>query len=204
MNNNENWTVYKHTSPSNKVYIGITGREVHKRWNCGYGYYAQPYFYNAIVKYGWNNISHEILETGLTKQEAGEKEKYYIKQYKSDIPEYGYNISSGGNDCYKHKGKPIVEISRLGKSILHIYNSPNEIRSNLGYSVYIIKSLCEENQNYDTITEYKSCIKFPFVNSKYFTKKADGRIYKYLEDVDITKYRLSPTAKEYLKTHKDK
>ena len=32
------WTVYKHTSPSNKVYIGITSREPKLRWDNGNGY----------------------------------------------------------------------------------------------------------------------------------------------------------------------
>jgi hypothetical protein len=204
MDKDNNWCVYKHTSPSGKVYIGITGCEVRKRWKGGYGYCAQPYFYNAILKYGWDNISHEILETELSKQEAGEREKYYIKLYNSDNALYGYNISSGGNSCYKHKGKPIAEISRLGKTILHIYNSANEMRTLFGYPVYKIRSLCEENRNYDTITNYKDCIKYPFYNSKYFTKKADCRIYKYLEDINIDNYNLSSTAKEYLKSHKYK
>lgn len=31
-------TVYKHTSPSGKVYIGITGREPKLRWDNGNGY----------------------------------------------------------------------------------------------------------------------------------------------------------------------
>ena len=55
------YVVYKHTSPSGKVYIGITGQDIHRRWrNNGEGYRGQL-FYNAIKKYGWENISHEIL-----------------------------------------------------------------------------------------------------------------------------------------------
>jgi predicted GIY-YIG superfamily endonuclease len=29
---NKNYIVYKHTTPSNKVYIGITGRTAERRW----------------------------------------------------------------------------------------------------------------------------------------------------------------------------
>ena len=32
------YTVYKHTSPSGKVYIGITCRKPKYRWNNGKGY----------------------------------------------------------------------------------------------------------------------------------------------------------------------
>lgn len=32
------WILYRHTSPSGKVYIGITFKSVNKRWNGGDGY----------------------------------------------------------------------------------------------------------------------------------------------------------------------
>ena len=32
------YTVYKHISPSNKVYIGITSIDPKQRWNSGHGY----------------------------------------------------------------------------------------------------------------------------------------------------------------------
>ena len=89
------YTVYKHTSPSGKVYIGITSRKPEYRWNYGKGY-ANSYFHNAIQKYGWESIKHEILYTDLTKEEAEQKEIELIAQYKSNNPEFGYNISSGG------------------------------------------------------------------------------------------------------------
>lgn len=41
--------VYKHTSPSNKVYIGITKLNLIKRWQ---GYINNTYFFRAILKYG--------------------------------------------------------------------------------------------------------------------------------------------------------
>ena len=31
-----NYIVYKHTSPSNKVYIGITKQKPYKRWKYGH------------------------------------------------------------------------------------------------------------------------------------------------------------------------
>lgn len=50
---NDNYTVYRHISPSGKVYIGITSMEPEKRWGKnGYGYRRQKYFNNAIRKYG--------------------------------------------------------------------------------------------------------------------------------------------------------
>lgn len=91
------YTVYKHTSPNGKVYIGITGKKVSERWKNGNGYHHSTHFNNAIQKYGWENIKHEILYTGLTKEEAEEKEIELIKKYKATDRLYGYNSDSGGN-----------------------------------------------------------------------------------------------------------
>ena len=91
------YIVYKHTSPSGKVYIGLTGRTTKERWgNNGIGYKACPYFWRAIQKYGWDNIEHEILYEDLTQEEACELEIKTIAEYDSTNPEKGYNDLLGG------------------------------------------------------------------------------------------------------------
>lgn len=53
------------------MYVGITSKEdVKRRWLRGTGYKCNIHFTNAINKYGWDNIEHEILLDGLTKEEA--------------------------------------------------------------------------------------------------------------------------------------
>lgn len=99
--------IYKHTFPNNKVYIGITCQLPEMRWgHNGEGYLqlnkkgqpTQAKMYNAIQKYGWKNIKHEIIEIVYTKEEAEFKEQYYItKVYKSHFAKYGYNIMQGGS-----------------------------------------------------------------------------------------------------------
>lgn len=91
------YCVYKHTFPNKKVYIGITAQNPIKRWANGFGYKKQPYIYNAICKYGWNNIIHEILYSGLSKECAEKTEIELITVYKSNRREYGYNVANGGN-----------------------------------------------------------------------------------------------------------
>lgn len=91
-----NYTVYKHTAPNGKVYIGITFRKPETRWSNGNGYSRQKHFYAAIKKYGWENIKHEILFENLSKEDACQKEIELIAQYKSNDPEFGYNQSLGG------------------------------------------------------------------------------------------------------------
>jgi group I intron endonuclease len=51
---------------------------------------------SAIIKYGWDNFTHEILFDGLTKKEACEKEVALILFHKSNDRKFGYNNSSGG------------------------------------------------------------------------------------------------------------
>ena len=91
-----------HTSPSGKRYIGITSVKTYNRW----GAKGQRYIYNknkevtyfgkAILKYGWDNITHEILFENLSKDEACSKEQELIAEYKSNQYEFGYNCTSGG------------------------------------------------------------------------------------------------------------
>ena len=91
-----NYKVYKHTSPSNKVYIGITGVDPVIRWGNGKKYTENEHFTNAINKYGWDNFKHEILFDNLTKEEAELMEQFYIALYDSTNREKGYNKSTGG------------------------------------------------------------------------------------------------------------
>lgn len=90
-----NWIVYKHTSPSGKVYIGITNQSPNKRWKNGMGYISSPYFFGAIVKYGWVNIQHKILYSDLIEEEAKDIERDLIKIYKEQ--NISYNITDGGD-----------------------------------------------------------------------------------------------------------
>ena len=91
-----NYKVYKHTTPNGKVYIGITCQDPQKRWGYGCNYKNQRYFSTAIKKYGWDNITHEILYDNLSQEEAEDKEVELIAKYKSNNREFGYNIANGG------------------------------------------------------------------------------------------------------------
>ena len=96
------YTVYMHTSPSNKKYVGITKNNPLYRWRNGNGYIGNIYFSRAINKYGWSNFKHEILFENLSKKEAEEKEIELISFYKSNNRMFGYNIENGGNCAGTH------------------------------------------------------------------------------------------------------
>lgn len=90
------YTVYKHTSPSGKVYIGVTSLRPEERWGGGAGYVKNKHFNRAIKKYGWDNIKHEILFDGLSKDDAFKIEIKLIKEYRSNERKFGYNLGTGG------------------------------------------------------------------------------------------------------------
>lgn len=91
------FTIYKHICPNGKLYIGQTCCTTEHRWGLnGNGYKGSPYFYKAILKYGWENIMHEILATDLTKSEADWLEQYLISFYQTRNRRYGYNLQIGG------------------------------------------------------------------------------------------------------------
>ena len=95
------YTVYMHTSPSGKKYIGITSLKPERRWAKGLGYSRCPYMSKAIEKYGFENFLHEILYINLTKEEAEQKEVELIAYYDTTNPNKGYNVEFGGNSTGK-------------------------------------------------------------------------------------------------------
>lgn len=111
------WTVYKHVSPSGKVYVGITSN-IHRRWAANGYYYClkETIFSRALHKYGWDNFQHIVIAEGLTKQEASNLEKILIKEYK----ELGisYNITDGGEGYAGHHTKEHIN-NRVKSRIAH-------------------------------------------------------------------------------------
>lgn len=88
-----------HICPNGKRYIGITGKNPLVRWANGRGYKAHnEHFYNAILKYGWDNIEHRIIASDISKECACEIEKSLIKEYQTNNREFGYNKSTGGEN----------------------------------------------------------------------------------------------------------
>ena len=126
MEDNNIWCVYMHTSPSGKVYIGITSRDPEKRWENGKGYlrknkngeYTQPAIARAIIKYGWENFKHEILYKNLTKEEAEFQEQHLVKTYNSNQYEYGYNIKEGGGATgrFSNESRKRMSENRMGEN----------------------------------------------------------------------------------------
>lgn len=94
---NKKYCVYMHINTINsKRYVGITSKIPEERWRNGNGYKSNKHFYNAILKYGWNNFQHIIVKNNIEMEEACQLEKELIKKYHSNNTNFGYNICDGG------------------------------------------------------------------------------------------------------------
>lgn len=179
-----NYVVYMHISPSDKKYIGITGDTPKNRWDSGHGYRQNPYFWNAIKKYGWKNFKHIILYSGLTQSEAKQYEIDLIKKYNSTDRKLGYNISSGGDLGDISRRKPIFMYDKETGEFIRKFESCNEAERYLGKSgSNTIGRNCGENDfhtlyGYLWRWDYKP--KIETINRDYIIILFDALTYKVI------------------------
>ena len=124
-------------SGCDKYYVGQTSQEFKKRKKQHLDSAKNPRsrnaFYQAIRKYGEENVFWTILEQGdFTPEELDEKEIYYIDQYHSWIgwkDSKGYNMTKGGKNAeIQHSRifqmKPVLDkvlfLNENGKNIKEI------------------------------------------------------------------------------------
>lgn len=95
------YLIYKHTSPSGKIYIGKTKFTLEKRWkeHCYIAYNKNhslynKHFYKAIRKYGPENFTHEVIVDNLPDYFVNAFERYWI--WKTNAISKGYNYGIGG------------------------------------------------------------------------------------------------------------
>ena len=107
--------LYKHTNINNgKIYIGITSQIPEKRWGTnGINYRNNKYFWNAILKNGWDSFKHEIIMKDISRSQAEILEEEYIFKFKSFDRRYGYNNSLGG-ETNRHTEDTKKLLSKIG------------------------------------------------------------------------------------------
>ena len=158
--NQESYTVYMHTTPSNKKYIGITKQNPKDRWKNGKGYMHNKYFWNAIQKYGWNNIQHTILFNQLSKEEAKQIEIELIKKYNLTDRNNGYNITKGGDGL---NGMIVSEETKIKMSKNHHHLCSDQYGVKNPFAKAVIN--LNENIVYTTIREANKSIGKNYYNS---------------------------------------
>ena len=123
------------------------------------------HLFNSIKKYGFNNFKvNEIFDVAFSKKELDTKEKCWIRYYKSDFEEYGYNITAGGsgkiinnetrkrlkNEQREIYGREIYQLDSKTLNIIKKYKSISEATEELNLSRNSIKNVL--NPNYRNIT----------------------------------------------------
>lgn len=107
--------IYKITNIlTNKVYVGQTKKSITQRFS-EHKHHAKVkddklYLHLAMNKYGIDNFKVELIEECDTKEKLNNREKYWIRYYKSNKKEFGYNLTKGGDGCpIEHHSKETIE-----------------------------------------------------------------------------------------------
>lgn len=121
-----NYCVYIHINKiNNKKYVGITKTSLTKRWGkngSGYIRNKKTAFGRAIEKYGWENFTHEIFATNLSKERACDLEIILIKMLRTRNNMYGYNIQPGGQlgnsgIVFSEESRTKMRKAKIGKKL---------------------------------------------------------------------------------------
>lgn len=154
------YSVYIHTTPSGKKYVGLTSTKPIKRWDNGRGYVQNSHFFNAILKYGWINIQHEIVYENLTEEEAKQKEIELIAFYKTTDRKYGYNVTIGGDTVSSNIKKKIYMYDKDTGEYLRSFPSANDAERYLGKNGNDLGKHCDPD---DFHTAYGYLWRYEFV-----------------------------------------
>jgi len=118
------YSVYAFIFSNNKIYIGITIRniEIRKKEHiyCSRRKTPKNLVHKAIKKYGEESFDMITLETTNNEDELKILEKKYIKEYNSYFENgIGYNMSLGGegNFGYKFTDEIKIKMSQIKKEM---------------------------------------------------------------------------------------
>jgi group I intron endonuclease len=85
-----------------KKYVGQTVQAVLRRWQQHKSAAKTKkilHFHRAINKYGPENFKIEWLASAFTKEDANYLEEQWIREFKTYLPEFGYNSTYGGEEA---------------------------------------------------------------------------------------------------------
>ena len=146
------YKVYMHIFPNGKKYIGSTSTSLQQRWNNGRGYYFQSRVFDAICKFGWNNVNHYLLFDGLSEKEAKLIENALIYKFQTHKKTYGYNtkviVPADGFIIPPYKKKRI-KCSEVDECLRNYVNPPKRKPSAVARAVMIV----ETGEIFDSISD---------------------------------------------------
>lgn len=115
--------IYKITNKSdNKSYIGsslnLSDREYKHFWQLKKNSHNNNHLQNSFNKFGESDFKFEILEI-CNPSELIEKENYYINYFKSNLPEFGFNMATVNEfrrNTYNYEVKKKLSVYNLKKN----------------------------------------------------------------------------------------
>ena len=152
-------------------------------------------FGQAIQQYGWSNFVYSVLEDNLTKEQAEDREKYWISELDTIFPN-GYNLQSGGKRNCNHNEETRKRISisnrahseKKSQKLKQLWNSTNlrEMQSER------MKSFYSKDENRKKASEIRNG-KFWWTDGSVnrFSKECPG--LNYYRGMTKTKYNILPT-----------
>lgn len=130
------------------IYIGKTTQGTHRRWihhvaearkdHKEGGWSA--YLHRAIIKYGRENFSIEVIEE-VPLDQMNEREIYWIEFYHSNDKSIGYNLTYGGEGTVRVNYQQVYDYWDEGKSSF-------EISKIMGHGRATIGSILSQYENY--------------------------------------------------------
>ena len=166
--NANTYLIYKLTFPNNKCYIGITNNFKKRMTGHRSASKIKKYkLYDAIRKYGWGNVTKEILLENIPISEIEELEIKFIKKFNSI--KNGYNLKNGGR-LSKHNSESIEKMKK-------IQSSPEVIKRKSEYFKEFMKSkerrkISSENLiNYNKSKKHSNNMKKNWLENSEYRKK---------------------------------
>lgn len=188
-----------------KIYIG-QAKDIHERTYTHFFGNPELYFHKALKKYGEEGFNIYILEyTNI--EDLDNKEIFYIKKYNSNNPEFGYNMTAGGQGQSEHpisdeQKEKLAELQRketwaFNYETGEIYSARSRedivnVLNDLGYKELSWTKVIDAIRN----KGYSSC--FTFGNTKEEAIKNSEHINppkKY--NLYLYNYKTGETSKEF-------
>lgn len=137
------YTIYKLIAPNGKIYVGQTCNvnnrfSQYKSLSCK----AQKLLYHSLIYYGWDSFIKEIVDVGLTKEEANILEIKLIAENKA--LKTSLNILIGGEST--RPWKPIVQFT-LDGVVLKEWDSIEQASDKLKLRPQGIRRACGDKYN---------------------------------------------------------
>lgn len=180
---------------NNKKYIGITTNSLGRRcpWTekslCST--YQNPHLTRSFEKYGIDNFSRKEIDYAMNLKDLYKKEKYYIKKFKTQDPNFGYNIKEGG------QGGPLPESVKKKVSKTRIKTGVAKGKKNpmfgKNHSEETKKKISQKNKENKAWNEGKNHSKETIEKIR---KKAQGRILSEEHKKKISKGLIGHNVSE--------